>query len=220
MSIEDSSQLRFAAGVATFWNVVMGAGAVAIGLAGRYLIPEVGSLPGADPESLYPVLAQQYLPPILFGAVVASIFAAIMSTADSQLLVGASTVARDVYEKVLHRGRVVDPKRLVRVSRIVVVALVVAALLLGVVAEDVVFWLVLFAWGGLGAAIGPPLLLSFYWKRTTRAGVLAGLAVGTGVTVAWELIAPLKDALYGLIPAFFLSALAVIVVSVMGRRST
>jgi SSS family solute:Na+ symporter len=217
MSIADPSQLRFAAGLATFWNVVMGVGAVAIGLAGRFLIPDVAALPGADPESIYPVLAQQHLPPLLFGVVVASIFAAIMSTADSQLLVGASTVARDVYEKVLNRDRDVDPRRLVWISRLVVAALVAAALILGVVAEDVVFWLVLFAWGGLGAAIGPPLILALYWNGTTRAGVVSGMAVGTLVTVVWELIPVLKDALYGLIPAFFLSAFAVVAVSLAGR---
>lgn len=213
MSIADPGQLRFAAGVATFWNVLMGVGAVSIGLVGRALLPEVSMLPGADPESLYPVLAQQHLPPLLFGVVVASIFAAIMSTADSQLLVGASTVARDVYEKVLKRDREVDPRRLVWLSRSVVAVLVVAALMLGVVAEDVVFWLVLFAWGGLGASIGPPLLLALYWKGTTRAGVAAGMGVGTLVLVVWELTPVLQESLYGLIPAFLLSTVAVVLVS-------
>jgi Na+/proline symporter len=213
MSIEDERQLPFAAGLATSWNVVLGLGAVSIGLVGRALIPEVGSLPAADPESLYPVLAQQHLPPILFGIVVASIFAAIMSTADSQLLVAASTVARDVYEKVLKRDEVVDPRALVRLSRIVVVVLVLAALALGVVAADVVFWLVLFAWGGLGAAIGPPLILSLYWRRTTSAGVLAGMVVGTAVTVGWALTPVLKGALYELVPAFLASTAAVVTVS-------
>jgi SSS family solute:Na+ symporter len=218
MSIADQSQLRFAAGVATLWNVLMGVGAVSIGLVGRVLIPEAAMLPGADPESLYPVLAQQHLPPVLFGVVVASIFAAIMSTADSQLLVGASTVARDVYEKVWKRGHEVDPRKLVWLSRAVVAGLVLAALLLGAVAEDVVFWLVLFAWGGLGASIGPPLLLALYWKGTTRGGVAAGMAVGTLVLVVWELTPALQESLYGLIPAFLLSAVAVVGVSALGRR--
>lgn len=215
MSIADRAQLRFAAVVATFWNVVMGVGAVLIGVAGRALIPDVSSLPGGDPESIYPVLAQGYLHPLLFGVVVASIFAAIMSTADSQLLVGASTVARDVYEKVLRRGEELDQRRLVLLSRGVVLVLVVAALLLGVVAEDVVYWLVLFAWGGLGAAIGPPLILSLYWSRTSRAGVLAGLATGTGVTIGWEFTPGLSEALYELIPAFAASTVAVVVVSLL-----
>lgn len=220
MSIADQAQLRFAAVVATFWNVVMGVGAVAIGVTARALIPDVAALPGADPESVYPVLAQSYLHPVLFGIVVASIFAAIMSTADSQLLVGASTVARDVYEKVLKRGEVLDPRSLVRLSRAVVLVLVLAALLLGVVAEDVVYWLVLFAWGGLGAAVGPPLVLALFWERTTRAGVLAGLATGTLVTIGWKLTPVLSGALYELIPAFAASAVAVAGVSLLeGRRS-
>ena len=219
MSIEDEGQLRFAAGVATFWNVVMGVGAVAIGLVGRALIPDVGALPGADPESLYPTLAQQHLPPVLFGVVVASIFAAIMSTADSQLLVAASTVARDVFEKVLKRDEKVEPAVLVRLSRASVVVLVLAALALGAVAQDVVFWLVLFAWGGLGAAIGPPLILALYWRGTTAAGVLAGLVTGTVVTVGWALTPALKGALYELIPAFAASWVAVWGVSLLTRPS-
>jgi SSS family solute:Na+ symporter len=136
-----------------------------------------------------------------------------MSTADSQLLVAASTVARDVYEKVLKRDETVDSAALVRLSRGVVVALVLAALGLGVVAEDVVFWLVLFAWGGLGAAIGPPLILALYWPGTTARGVIAGMATGTLVTVVWALSPALKGALYELIPAFLASALAVVLVS-------
>ena len=136
-----------------------------------------------------------------------------MSTADSQLLVAASTGARVVYEQVLKRDQVVDPAALVRPSRWSVVALVAAALALGAVAQDVVFWLVLFAWGGLGAAIGPPLILALYWPGTTARGVIAGMVTGTVVTVVWALTPALKGALYELIPAFVASALAVVVVS-------
>jgi Na+/proline symporter len=124
-------------------------------------------------------------------------------------------VARDVYEKVLKRDEVVDPRALVRLSRAVVVVLVVAALALGAVAQDVVFWLVLFAWGGLGASIGPPLILSMYWRRTTAPGVLAGMVVGTAVTVGWALTPVLKGALYELIPAFLASTVAVVGVSLL-----
>jgi SSS family solute:Na+ symporter len=97
MSIADPRQLRYSAAVGTFWNIAMGLGAVAIGLVGRAYFATADLLPNADTEQLYPVLAQQHLHPLLFGIVVASIFAAIMSTADSQLLVAASAVVRDVY---------------------------------------------------------------------------------------------------------------------------
>lgn len=215
MSIRDPAQLKWAAGVGTTWNVVMGAGAVLVGMAGRIYFPEVDQLLAGDTENLYPMLAQSHLHPVLFGTVVASIFAAIMSTADSQLLVAASALVRDVYEKVLFRGVEVPKKRLVLLSRIVVALLVVAALVLGWLAQSLVFWLVLFAWAGLGAALGPTSILALYWRGLTREGVFAGLVTGTVVTFVWNLTPALNAFLYELIPAFILAFLATVVVSRM-----
>lgn len=215
MSIDDPEQLRYAAVVGTTWNVVMSWGAVFLGLVGRVYFPDVSMLPAGDTENLYPLMASQHLHPLLFGVVVASIFAAIMSTADSQLLVAASAVVRDIYEKVLKRGEEIEPRRLVVLSRTVVVALVVAAWGLGVVAENLVFWLVLFAWAGVGAAIGPPSVLALFWRGTTRAGVFAGLIVGTATTFVWYYTPPLKSRLYELIPAVTLGLLATWLVSKM-----
>jgi SSS family solute:Na+ symporter len=212
MSIADASQLRVAAVVGTVWNVVMAWGALFIGLVGRAAYPDAAMLPAGDPENIFPVLAQAHLPPVLFGVVVAAIFAAIMSTADSQLLVAASSVVRDLYEGIVKRGVTVPQARLVLYSRLVVVALVGAALTFGLLAEQVVFWLVLFAWAGLGAAIGPTSILALYWPGTTRAGVIAGLLTGTIVTIAWEL-SPLSPLLYELIPAFAAALLATWLVS-------
>jgi Na+/proline symporter len=188
-------------------------GAVFIGLAGRAYFPEVSMLPAADTENLFPVLAQQHLHPALFGVVLASIFAAIMSTADSQLLVAASSVARDIYDKILKKDEEVPQKTLVLYSRIVVFVIVVLALLFGFIAEDIVFWLVLFAWAGLGASIGPTSILALYWKGTTRAGVLAGFITGTLVTIIWYYIPVLKENLYELIPGFIAGLLATWLVS-------
>jgi sodium/proline symporter len=218
ISIADPRDLRWAAWTGTAANVLMGAGAVLIGLVGRTYFPELATLPAGDTENLYPALAERILPSVFFGMVVASIFAAIMSTADSQLLVGASAVVRDVYEKVVRRGDALDGRRLVAVSRGVVVVLVGAALLLGWVAEDLVFWLVLFAWAGLGAALGPTTILALYWRGTTRAGVLAGLGVGTATTIGWYLTPALRELMYELIPAFFLAGSATVLVSRWTRR--
>ena len=217
MSIKDPAQLKYAAVVGTLWNAVMGVGAVLVGISGRVFFPDAGMLPSADPENLYPVLAQQQLHPLLFGVVVASIFAAIMSTADSQLLVAASSLVRDFYQKVVRRDRPVDQKRLVAYSRAVVLILVVIAVLLGVTADELVFWLVLFAWAGLGAAIGPTSILALYWRRTTRSGIFAGLLVGSVTTIVWGLTPALKSRLYELVPAFGLALLATVVVSWLTR---
>jgi sodium/proline symporter len=211
MSIADPAQLRVSAVVGTIWNVVMAWGAVFIGLAGRVYFPDVAMLPNADTEQLYPLLASQHLHPVFFGLVVASIFAAIMSTADSQLLVAASSVVRDFYEKILHRDETIPQKRLVLYSRLIIVVLVALALLFGLLAEDLVFWLVLFAWAGLGAAIGPTSILALFWRRTTRAGVIAGLITGTAVTIIWKTTPFLSPLIYELIPAFGAGLLATII---------
>ena len=215
MSIADPRQLRFAAVVGTVWNVLMGAGAVLIGMIGRAWLGTVDQLPQADPENLFPVLAQQHLPSPIFGLVVAAIFAAIMSTADSQLLVAASTVVRDVYEKVVRRGEPLPQRRLVVLSRLVVVALVAVALVLGWAADELVFWLVLFAWAGLGAAFGPTSILALFWRGTTAPGIVAGVVTGTVVTFVWYFTPALKDSLYELIPAFAAGLVATVVVSLL-----
>jgi sodium/proline symporter len=217
MSIASPDQLRASAVVGTIWNVVMAWGALFIGLAGRVYFPDVAMLPNGDTEQLYPVLAAHHLPPVAFGIVVASIFAAIISTADSQLLVAASSVVRDFYEKIWHRGEVIPQKRLVLYSRIVVILLVAAALVVGLLAEALVFWLVLFAWAGLGASFGPTSILALYWRRTTRAGVIAGLVTGTAITFIWELTPALSSRLYELIPAFAGGLLATVIVSLWTR---
>jgi Na+/proline symporter len=98
------------------------------------------------------------------------------------------------------------------------VPLVALAFVLGIAAGKRDFWLALFAWAGIGAALGPTSILALYWSRTTRAGVIAGLVVGTVVTVAWELTPRLNAIACELIPAFAASALATVVVSLGTSR--
>jgi Na+/proline symporter len=212
MSIKDERQLVSAALIGTFWNVALGLGAVAIGLLGRALIPDVAGLPHRDPEMVYLVLSARYFDPIWYGFLMGGIFAAILSTADSQLLVVASTVVRDIREKMLG-GEHMDERARLRLSRTAVVLSGLLAMVLALAADDLVFWLVLFAWGGLGASLGPALIASLYWRRTSRAGVLAGMIAGTSVTIAWKLL--LKDAtgVYELIPAFGAAVFCIVVFS-------
>jgi len=204
--------------IGTLANIVMAVGALFIGLVGRLYFPDVTALPASDTENLYPVLAYGHLSPVAFGLVIASIFAAIVSTADSQLLVAGSSVVRDVYEKWWMRGKVVPQKRLVFLSRLVVFLVVVIALVMGFIAGELVFWLVLFAWAGLGAAFGPTSILALYWKRATTAGVISGIVVGAITVIVWNQVGFLKNLIYELIPAFSLSLITTIVVSLFTQR--
>ena len=139
-----------------------------------------------------------------------------MSSADSQLLVAASGIVRDFYQKLWLKDKEISEKRLVLLSRMVVAALVAGALIFGFYAEDVVFWLVLFAWAGLGATIGPTSLLAMFWKGTTRAGAMAGMITGGVLVVLWKLVPFFREEIwdmYELVPAFIGSALATVVVS-------
>ncbi|MDY0004024.1 MAG: sodium/proline symporter [Polyangia bacterium] len=220
MSARDERVLTRAAFYGTFWNVVMAWGALWIGLLGRAYFPGSLDLPGGRAEAVYPTLAQAQLPGWLFGLVLASIFAAILSTADSQLLVGASTVVRDIGQRLLGSSRESDDARLVRASRWVVFVLLALATILGLVWRDLVFTLVLFAWGGLGASLGPPVLLALYFRRTTGKGMLAGMIGGAIVTVVWRLVPACQSLIMELVPAFATSTLLTVLVSLWSDRSS
>jgi sodium/proline symporter len=213
MSIKNTSHLKRVALVGTSANVLMALGALLTGMAGRIYFPDIALLPAEDPENLYPMLASEHLHPIMFGVVIASIFAAIMSTADSQLLVAASALVRDVYEKIFYKGKEISQRKLVNMSRIFVLLLVVVSLFLGFVAEELVFWLVLFAWAGLGAAFGPTSILALYWKGTTKAGVIAGILSGAAIVIVWNRVTVLKEMMYELVPAFIIAFLVTLLIS-------
>lgn len=218
MSIEKSSQLRFSAYVGTFWNIAMAAAAVVIGLVGRAYFLSANMLPDRDPESIFPHLAQLHLHPALFGIIIASILAAIMSTADSMLLVSASAIVRDVYQKIVAKEKELTNKQLVFYSRLIIFAIMIFAFIFGYIAQDLVFWLVLFAWGGLGAAFGPPILLSLFWRKTNKYGVAAGFIGGMATVIVWNQVGVLKSFIYELVPAFFVSLFLTIVFSLAIKK--
>ncbi|HSV75815.1 MAG TPA: sodium/proline symporter [Bacteroidales bacterium] len=217
MSIAREEHLRYSAIIGTFWNLVLGLGAISIGLAARVLVPDVNQLPGSDPEMVYLAMSAEYFGPAMYGLLLGGVFAAILSTADSQLLVVASTFACDLYEKVLGRKVTFSEKNKMTISRVVVVLAGIMAMILAYLAQDLVFWLVLFAWGGLGAAFGPALILTLFWKNTTKHGVFAGMVTGSFVAIAWRLWLRESTGVYELIPAFFLSLLVIVVVSAATR---
>lgn len=220
MSIDDPEKLRISTVIGTTWNVIMAWGAVFIGLLGKIAVPLIENLPDKNHEMIYLVLSSQYFGPILYGLLVGGIFAAILSTADSQLLVVASTFVRDlyekiIYEKILKKKTALREAEKLRLSRDIVILSGLLAIVLAYVAQDTIFWLVLFAWGGLGASFGTALILSLYWKRVTKYGIFAGMVTGTAVTILWKIFLKETTGLYELIPAFFGSVLVIVIVSLL-----
>ena len=170
-----------------------------------------------DPDTGLLVAGKTFLHPAFAGLILAAVVSAIRSTADSQLLVASSSVVRDVYQQGM--GKDVSDKILMRLSRISVLVLGIAAIILALTEARAIFWFVLFSWAGLGASFGPVLILSLYWKRLTKWGAIAGMVTGFVVTILWKLyIRGLLNNLYRLdiyelVPAFILATVAAIIVS-------
>lgn len=196
MAVRDERALRQARLIAMGWAVVLYSGMIVLGLCARSLLPALG-----DGEVAFVAAARHLLPPVVAGVVLASVLSAIMSTADSQLLVAASAVVHDLPDQADE-----DPARMVKRSRIVVLALSAVAVVAALVGDKSIFDKVLFAWTAMGAAFGPVLLVhvlqgSVRWKPR-----LASIVVGFGSAVlaywipatagtAWERVAPFVLAL-------------------------
>lgn len=220
MSIKDPAQFRWTAIVGTIWNVLMAVGAILTGIVGRAYFPMKELLPNSDNENIYVSLSNLLLNPFFAGIILASLFAAIMSTADSQLLVAASSIVRDFYQKIILRDKSIENKKLTFLSRVSILFIIVLAIVLAFIIKEQILWFVLFAWGGLGASIGPALILSIFWKKTTYQGVIAGLITGTMSVFLWKNIDILKNTgIYELIPAFFLATIAVIIFSLITYKN-
>ncbi|MCP4144773.1 MAG: sodium/proline symporter [bacterium] len=215
MAISSGNDVRKGRIIAITWAVIAFIGAVLIGLAGvAFYGPDIlgAGNPVPDQEQLMPYIAQQFMPEWLAVIMICGAIAAMMSTADSQLLSGASCISEDIYRKLF---KIDAPQsQLLLISRLATLAIGVAAFLLAWRADQMVYSLVLYAWAGLGAAFGPPLLLSLWWKKTSRAGVLAGLIAGTISVLIWYNVPILKNSLYELIPGFMISMLSVVIFSI------
>ncbi len=208
MAIKKPDDLRRGTVIGISWAVLAFWGAMFIGLFGVALF-QSGVI--TDQEKVMPLMATELLPGWLAGILISGAIAAMMSTADSQLLVTTSSFAEDIYHNFIDKKA--SDKKLVTVSRIITFIVGVAAFSIALVSKDLVFRMVAFAWSGLGAAFGPALFLTLWWKKTTREGVLAGMLVGTITVLIWHFTPQLTETVYELAPAFFMALAAVWLVS-------
>ena len=202
MSIRSIEEVNKAKWVAIIYALLTYLGAVLMGIVA---IAYFGTGYFSDPEKMMPALATSIFPAWLSGMVICGALAAMMSTADSQLLVTTSSIAEDIYHQSINQNA--SQSRLVFLSRISTIFVGLLAILLARLPSSI-FDKVLFAWGGLGAALGPPLLLSLWWEKTSRNGVLYGMVIGLFTVIIWENFFKWTG-LYSLLPGFSLSLFTV-----------
>ncbi|MEW9110970.1 sodium/proline symporter PutP [Cytobacillus gottheilii] len=206
---EDIPKARF---IGMGWMVLSLFGAIFIGFTG---IAYFADSPLENSETVFIMLSQVLFNPVVAGFLLAAILSAIMSTVDSQLLVSSSALANDFYKAIFRRNA--SQKEEMIVGRIAVIGIAVIAILLGYNPDSKVLELVSYAWAGFGAAFGPVIVLSLFWKRMTRNGALAGIITGSLTVIIWSQIEGGIFELYELAPGFLLGVIAIIIFSLMDR---
>ncbi len=207
--IKSKDSVPTARRIAVLWTGISMLGACTIGLAA------IGYLPAglSDNETVFMVLVDALFHPVVAGILLAAILAAVMSTADSQLLVSSSALAEDFYKALFKKDA--TQEELILVGRYAVIVIAIIATSLAMDPDSKVLSLVSYAWAGFGAAFGPALMLSLYWKRMTKAGALAGIITGGVVVVVWKQLSGGWFDVYEIIPGVALAFIAIIFTSLI-----
>ena len=235
MSIKNPDEIRISRRVATVWVVISLACACMIGLIGRAWAASEGliaadgtTIDGFNPELIFIKAVNTIWAvsvPALAGVLFAALMAAVMSTSDSQLLVASSAVSNDIYKH--FKGKDVSEEKLVWISRAIIIVIAIVAALIALDPESSIMNLVSFAWGGFGAAFGPLMILSLFWKRTNGKGAVAGILTGFLTVVLWNtffrsgiitkqfIMDTPVTGLYELLPGFVFAFIAIVVVSLL-----
>ncbi|MGE5614519.1 MAG: sodium/proline symporter PutP [Bacillota bacterium] len=218
MAIKKSSELKRSRRIATIWCVISLFAAVMIGLIGRALYPSE-LLTQTSSENIFIIMSTGLLPPLLAGIVMTGILAATMSSSDSYLLISSSALAKDIFQGILKKNA--TDRQVMIISRITLLAVSILGIIIALDENSIIFKVVSFAWAGFGATFGPIILFSLLWKRTTRAGAVAGVLTGGIMTFVWKLLVrPMGGLLdiYELLPAFVLSCIAIVLVSLLSGK--
>ncbi|MBQ8162921.1 MAG: sodium/proline symporter PutP [Clostridia bacterium] len=223
MAIRKPSEIKSSRRIATVWVIISLGVAVFIGIVGRELMPISGDLNTASKaENILIVLSTEYLPVVVAGIIMAGILAATISSSDSYLLIASSAVSKNIYQGIIKKGKETNEKTIMWISRIVLIVIALVGIVIAWNEESVIFKLVSFAWAGFGATFGPIMLFSLFWKRTTRAGAIAGMVTGGVSVFIWKLVLnPFIGgifAIYELLPAFILSSVAIVIASLATKK--
>lgn len=218
MAIADNRYFPLMAVVSGLTSLFLAAGAICTGVFARSLFPTVESIPGAESQNVYFGLAGELGMPFLPGLVLITIFAAVVSTAGSQILQSASTLTQTFSHFFFKKNITITQNKLLFYSRISILLITYFAILAGVLIKTDSKELMLFAWAGLGAGFGPAILLSFIWKNITGGGINAGILAGTISVIVWKSIPYLSDKYYEIFPGFLLATAAIIIGSFFDKK--
>ncbi|ETD72586.1 proline:sodium symporter [Pelistega indica] len=216
MASSSVKTLKNARRISMTWMILCLLGAVLVGYFGIAYFqehPEQVGVLKSNPERIFMVLSTILFNPWIAGAILSAILAAIMSTLSAQLLVCSSALTEDFYKGFLRPQA--SQTELVWIGRLMVLAVAVLAIFIAQDPNSKVLGLVSYAWAGFGAAFGPVVLFSVFWKRTTAIGALAGMIVGAVVVVFWKDVS--GSALYEIVPGFIACSVVLYVVSLMGK---
>ncbi len=217
MAIRKEEELKVSRRIAMIWVVISLAVAVFIGIVGRQLYP-VKHLTASSAENIFITLATSSLPAILAGFVMAGILAATISSSDSYLLIAASAFAKNIYQGICKKDA--TDKQVMTMTRLTLLAIAIIAAIIALDENSVIFKVVSFAWAGFGATFGPLIIFSLFWKRTNRAGAVAGMVGGAGMVFLWKLVISKLGGvfvIYELLPAFIFSSILIVVVSLITK---
>ncbi|OAS85635.1 sodium/proline symporter PutP [Metabacillus litoralis] len=212
MGIKSTKEIPKARLIGMTWMIISLFGAIFIGFSGIAYFAET---PLENSETVFIMFSQVLFNPWVAGFLLAAILSAIMSTVDSQLLVSSSALTQDFYKAIFRKEATQKEEMLV--GRIAVLVIAVIAILLGYDRDSKVLELVSYAWAGFGAAFGPVIILSLFWKRMTRNGALAGIIVGAVTVIIWSNLTGGIFDLYELAPGFIFAWIAIMIVSLIGK---
>ncbi|MGB5767396.1 MAG: sodium/proline symporter PutP [Arenicellales bacterium] len=210
-AIRSVTEIPAARRIAVSWVSITLICAVLVGLVGIGYLEQ--PLQGADTEKVFILLVDALFHPVVAGLCLAAILAAIMSTADSQLLVSAAALTSDLYKPFFRRAA--SEQELIWTGRVAVLVIAMIGLVLAWDPERKILDLVAYAWAGFGAAFGPTLILSLYWRRMNRYGALAGIIVGGLTVVIWKQLSGGLFDIYEIVPGFIFSMLSIVVISLL-----
>jgi SSS family solute:Na+ symporter len=216
MAIDSHENLAKARKIGVSWMTISIIGALVTGLVGASFIAN-SKQSVSDPETIFIFLSQFLFHPFVAGWLLAAILAAIMSTISSQLLVSSSSLVEDIYKS--YAKRQPSSQTLLTISRICVLVVAVVASLIALDSNSSVLNLVSNAWAGFGAAFGPLVIFSLWWKKLTHSGAVAGVVVGSLTVLLWAYVPLLENGetlsvyFYELLPGFVASSIAIVLVS-------